>query len=85
MGGNDSGIFFVPFFDDDTEADEGEWVKVPDNFVTRNTPAVLEFFLPRTLETGKRYLIAVRTQKSGSNELKSAVIGRTKIAVTVEE
>lgn len=68
-----------------SETDEGEWVRVPDDFVTRNTPSVLEFYLPRALKTGKRYFIAVRTQRSGSNELKASVTGRTKIAVVLEE
>ena len=86
VGGTDSGIFFIPALDDGSAAaDEGEWVRVPDDFVTRNTPSVLEFYLPRALETGKRYFIAVRTQRSGSNELKASVTGRTKIAVVLEE
>ena len=86
VGGEDSGIFFVPELEGGAaEENEGEWIQVPDSFVTTNTPTLLEFYLPRTLAAEKRYFITIRTRRSGSTELKSAVTGRAKIAVTVEE
>ncbi len=86
VGGENSGIYFIPVdAEGNAEADEGKWIRVPDAFVTRNTAATLEFYIPRTLETGRNYIIAIRTQLRGTNELKTAVIGYSKIAVTIEE
>ena len=86
VGGNDSGIFFLPS-DENGEADKNEenWIQVPDDFITSNTAACLEFYLPRSLEKGKSYFIAVRTSVRGSLELKSPVTGYSKIAIYIEE
>ncbi|MDE5797670.1 MAG: DUF4469 domain-containing protein [Treponemataceae bacterium] len=86
VGGENCGIYFIPAdADGNAEADEDKWISVPDAFVTRNTAATLEFYIPRTLEIGRNYIIAIRTQVRGTNELKTAVIGYSKIAVTIEE
>ena len=68
----------------ETMADEAEWVRVEDGFITKNTARTLEFYLPRTLEEGKRYFIAVRTAVSGSTELKSPVLGISAVSVVIE-
>lgn len=85
LGGETSGIFFIPA-DENGKAVSNEelWTKVPENFITKNTDIMLEFHIPRTLETGASYFLAVRTQMRGSAELKNAVIGYSKIAVRLE-
>lgn len=86
LGESDSGIYFVPL--DETgaaESDETKWIKVPEGFVTLNTPKYLEFHLPRSLEKGKKYHIAVRTNMSGITVLKKTVTGLSKIPVVIEE
>ena len=65
--------------------DESAWIKVPEEFITRNTNVNLEFYLPRDIETGKNYFLAVRTSIRGNRELKSAITGYSKREVTVEE
>ena len=86
VGGEGSGVFFVPCLAGGS-ADENEdhWIKVPDGYFSKNTKTTLEFYLPRTLEADKKYFIAVRTASRGKLELKSAVTGMSKIAVTIEE
>lgn len=77
---------FVPLLaDGSVNADESAWIKVPEEFITRNTNVNLEFYLPRDIETGKSYCLAVRTSVRGNKELKSALTGYSKISVTVEE
>lgn len=84
VGGNGGGIFFIPSDGGGRISDEERWTKVPDNFITKNTDTTLEFHIPRTLETGTSYFIAVRTQMRGKKELKSAITGYSKIAVKLE-
>ncbi|WP_288601622.1 DUF4469 domain-containing protein [uncultured Treponema sp.] len=55
------------------------------SFITKNTASTLEFYLPRTLEIGKKYFIAVQTSLSGSTELKAPVQGISRIAVEIVE
>ena len=86
VGGSDSGIFFVPVLaDGSANYDESAWIKVPEEFITRNTNVNLEFYLPHDIETGKNYFLAVRTSIRGNKELKSAMTGYSKREVTVEE
>lgn len=86
IGGNERGIWFVPENDDKSaNLDETLWIKVDEDFITRNTDRKLEFYLPRSLETGKKYFIAVRTSLSGSTELKVPVTGISRIAVEIVE
>ena len=86
VGGENNGIFFIPLLEDNTaNQDEQEWIKVPEEFITTNSPKMLEFHLPRNLATGKKYFIGIRTSIRGTQELKNAVTGFSKIAVTIEE
>lgn len=86
IGGENSGIYFLPVLDDKTpDMTEKNWIKVPDDFFTTNSPSLLEFYIPRTLETGKSYFIAARTSIRGTTTLKNPVTGISSIAVTIEE
>lgn len=86
VGGTESGIFFISKLEDGkADTNEENWIKVPDDFVTKNTATNLEFYIPRNIENGKNYFIAVRTAFRGTKELKSAVTGISKITVTVNE
>lgn len=84
VGGKNCGIFFIPSDGEDALSDEERWTKVPESFITRNSDTTLEFHIPRSLETGASYFIAVRTQTRGTTELKTAVTGYSKIAVKLE-
>ena len=69
VGGENCGIFFVPLLaDGSVNADESAWIKVPEEFITRNMNVNLEFYLPRDIETGKSYCLAVRTSVRGNME-----------------
>mgnify|MGYP004680063313 FL=1 len=86
IGGENRGIYFLPVLDDKTpDMAEENWIKVPDDFITTNSPTLLEFYIPRTLETGKSYFIAARTSIRGTTTLKNPVTGISSIAVTIEE
>lgn len=86
IGGTDSGIFFVPELENgNADTNEENWIKVPDDFITKNAATTLEFYIPRSLENDKNYFIAVRTSVRGTKELKSAVEGISKITVTIKE
>lgn len=86
VGGESGGIFFAPLLEDGSvNDDESAWLKVPDEFITKNTERYLEFYIPRNIETGKKYYLVVRTSVRGNKELKSPVTGYSKIPVTVEE
>lgn len=86
VGGSDSGIFFVSELEDgNADTNEENWVKVPNDFITKNTATTLEFYIPRSLENDKKYFIAVRTALRETKELKSAVMGISKITVTIKE
>lgn len=86
VGGESGGIYFIPLEEDGSaNQDETSWIKVPDDFVTKNSSTILEFYLPRTIPTGESYFIAVRTSIRGKSELKSPLTGYSKIPVTVEE
>ncbi len=86
VGGENSGIYFLPVLEDKTpDMTEEKWIKVPDDFITTNSPKTLEFYIPRTLETGKSYFIAIRTSIRGTTTLKTPVTGISIIAITIEE
>ena len=86
IGGEAAGIWFVPVLEDGTASkDNTTWVNVDKSFITKNTASTLEFYLPRTLEIGKKYFIAVQTSLSGSTELKAPVQGISRIAVEIVE
>ena len=84
VGGEEKGIFFVPVLEDGTPSpSESDWIKVPDEFLTRNTDKTLEFILPRTIESENSYFLAVRTAERNGNKLKQAVTGISKIPVKI--
>ena len=86
VGGPTNGIFFIPVLEDGTaDKNEESWIKVQDEFITKNSATTLEFYLSRDLEIAKQYFIAVRTQVRGAMQLKTAVTGYSKIPVTIEE
>lgn len=86
VAGENSGIFFVPCLEDGQPSDdESSWVKVPESFVTRNTDGFLEFFIPRDIECGRKFFLAVRTSVRGSVVLKHPSTGFSTLAVTIEE
>lgn len=86
LGGENCGVFFVPTDEGgNAQSDEAKWIRVEDGFITTNLYKTLELHLPRTLEVGKQYYIAVRTGVSKGNLLKHTVTGMSKIAVTVVE
>jgi len=86
VGGEGSGVFFVPCLESgEADSNEEHWVKVQDEHLTHNTKTMLEFYLPRTLDTTKKYFIALRTSIRGKTELKNAVTGISRIPVTIEE
>lgn len=86
VGGENSGIYFIPEDENkNAETEEEKWTKVPDNFITKNTDCALEFHLPRTIEAGRNYFIAVRTSQRGTKPLKNSVTGISRISVAVEE
>ena len=84
--GEKGGVFFVPPLEDGSSStSEDDWIKVPNEFITRNTDKSLEFILPRNIEGGNRYFIAVRTSARRGIELKNPITGISKIPVTVAE
>jgi tRNA(fMet)-specific endonuclease VapC len=93
VGGEKGGIFFVPAIDNPDpdsggkipSGTEADWVRVPDDFITHNADTRLEFHLPRTLEPGRDYFIAVRTEERGGVKLRNPVTGISRIPVTVAE
>lgn len=86
VGGEAGGIFFVPVDGENAPSlNEQEWVKVPNDFITHNTDRLLEFHLPRTLEVGRKYLVAVRVAERYGTKLKAPVTGMSRIPVMVAE
>lgn len=77
LGGETKGIFFVPLDESGNKiSDETKWVQVKESRIKTNFPQSLEFYVPKSLETGKQYVLAVRTQfSSGSNLRKTPVTG----------
>ncbi len=86
VGGEEAGIFFVPTVDEMTpDPNEADWIRVPMDFVTHNTDKLLEFHLPRTLDVGSHYFVAVRTAERNGLKLKYPVTGMSRISVAVTE
>lgn len=86
LGEAGCGVYFVPLDESgNARSDEAEWIQVEDRFITTNLSGTLEFHLPRTLETGKKYYIAVRTNLNRGFVQKHLVTGMSKIPVTVVE
>lgn len=87
LGGEESGIWFVPLTDEGVaEADESQWIKVDDEFILKNGKTVLEFHLPRELTVGTQYLILIRTRLGGSSVLKKDLLeGESPMAVVIVE
>lgn len=87
--GEKSCIFFVPVAGQDKEGndlpekDESSWIKVQDDYVTKNSDRLLEFHIPRTLEPASKYFIAVRVAARGETELKKPLTGLSKIPVMI--
>lgn len=75
--GEGGGVYFIPVSEaGEMEGDEGAWVHVPEEDILKNYPKSLIFQVPDSLETGKRYVVAVRTLYCGGNtELKTPVTG----------
>ena len=59
-----NGIFFVPLTEDGAmNSNESMWIKASN--VIKNTPSVLEFYVPEDINVESRYRIAVRTDSMG--------------------
>ena len=62
-----NGIFFVPLAEDGSlKNDESLWVKAQN--VMKNTPTVLEFYVPEELDKEIRYRLAIRTDSMGKGK-----------------
>lgn len=86
VGGAESGIWFVPETENNEPTeDESTWIKVPEEFITKNTSKMLEFHLPRLLTIGKKYFIQICTSERSGYELKAPITGISKIPITIEE
>lgn len=86
VGGAESGIYFIPEAENNKPSeDESKWIKVPEEFITRNTQTILEFYLPRTLMCNKKYFIQICTSTGSKSELKTPITGISKIPITIEE
>ncbi len=91
VGGEGGGIFFVPAVTAESPGseemlpskNEGDWIKVPDDFVTHNADKHLEFYLPRDLESGRNYFIAVRATERNGVALKNPSTGMSRVPVMV--
>ena len=89
LGGEKSGIFFVPVAGQDKDGkdfpdkDESSWTKVQGDYVTKNTDRMLEFHIPRNLEPDSKYFIAVRVASRGETELRRPLTGFSKIPVMI--
>jgi hypothetical protein len=87
VGGDSSGIFFVPQgADGKPVADETYWVSVDTSVIPQNLPKSLIFALPRELKAGSSFFVAVRTSIStGSKILKKSMTGFSTKAVTITD
>lgn len=83
--GDNSGLFFAPINSEDKlDADESNWVKVPEENLLKNYPKSLIFQVPVTLLAGK-YIIVIRTSYCGGNTtLKSNVTGYSSVVEVTE-
>jgi hypothetical protein len=71
VGGNGSGIFFVPVDSDGKPVtDEKIWTGVDTSVIPQNLPKSLIFALPSALEKDIPYFIAVRTACTSGNKMK---------------
>ena len=87
LGGENFGLYFVPLDENGARVeDESKWIRVKDNRVNVNYPQSLEFQVPKSLEIGSKYSIAVRTQISKCNNvLKNAITGFSDVVEIVED
>ncbi len=91
VGGEGGGIFFVPAVMSENPGSgeiipsqkEEDWIKVPSDFVTHNADRRLEFHLPRDLETGMPYFIAVRAAERHGVARKNPLTGISRVPVMV--
>ncbi len=80
VAGDDCGVFLAPVTNGVMEPNEESWVKVPEENLLKNYPKSLVFVLPTDLESGKKYVVAVRTTYSGGKTvLKSPVTGYSSV------
>ncbi|MCR4822904.1 MAG: DUF4469 domain-containing protein [Treponema sp.] len=76
ISGEEGGIFFIPVDSEGSmNSDESSWIQVREDSILQNYPKSLLFQLPDSLTEGSKYVIAVRTNYSGSGELKNYVTG----------
>lgn len=75
LGGEGSGIFFVPVEPNgDAAADESAWTAVPETDIFRNMPSELNFFAPQILSAGSSWRLVLKTAYlSKTRSRKSAV------------
>lgn len=85
IAGENSGLFFAPVNSEGKiDADESNWIKVPEENILKNYPKSLIFQLPVTLLAGK-YTIVVRTSYCGGNRtLKTHVTGYSSVVEVTE-
>ena len=90
LGGETNGLWFAKVKVDadgsETLSDEADWIKVPEDYITRNMPSEINFDLPRSIEPSTDYKIVLRTSISGRNTLKNYVqaVSSTVKVVTAE-
>ena len=70
ISGENCGIFFTPVVDEEPVTEEAQWTKVDERTVSTNMPSTLEFYVPKTLDTDKKYSIVLKTRFSSGRELK---------------
>jgi len=76
ISGDQGGIFFAPVDSEGVmDSDESTWIQVSEDSILQNYPKSLLFQLPDSLTAGSKYIIAVRTNYSGGNELKNYITG----------
>lgn len=70
--GDKSGIYFAPVEDGNIIEDESLWLKVDSSTMGTNNPKTLSFYVPEGAESGKKYVIVIRTRYGGNGkELKN--------------
>lgn len=74
VGGDGSGIFFVPEKDGGPDTSEEKWVKTDTSYLPKNSSKYVEFTAPANLTPDSKYWILLRTAiTSGGNKRKAAV------------
>lgn len=70
----ETGLYFAPLDEDEKIDTSGaNWIRLDDSGFFKNTASFLEFFLPESLEKGKKYALIIRTAAGRGKSLNKTI------------